>query len=101
MRAQSISPRLEQAMRWSARCHQGQVRRGDSTPYFEHAAAVALVLDRAGFDEDVVIAGLLHDIVEDTPATLDEVARRFGPAVAEIVGYCCEQKTDPQGNKRP
>ena len=55
----------------------GQTRRGSGTPYFEHVAAVALILDRAGFDEDVVIAGLLHDVVEDTAATL----RRRGGAV--------------------
>ncbi len=101
MRAESISTRLEQAMRWAAQCHQAQVRRGEGTPYFEHAAAVALVLDRAGFDEDVVIAGLLDDVVEDTPATLEEVALRFGPGVAEIVGHCSEQKTDAEGKKRP
>ena len=62
---------------------------------------MALVLDRAGFDEDVVIAGLLHDVVEDTPATFDDVAARFGPAVAEIVRHCSEVKTDAQGKKRP
>ena len=63
--------------------------------------AVALMLDRAGFDEDVVIAGLLHDIVEDTTATFDDVAARFGPAVAETVRHCSEVKLDAQGNKRP
>jgi (p)ppGpp synthase/HD superfamily hydrolase len=63
--------------------------------------AVALVLDRAGFDEDVVIAGLLHDIVEDTPVTFDDVAAHFGPAVADTVRHCSEVKLDTQGNKRP
>ena len=101
MRSQSISLRLEQAMRWAARCHEGQVRRGDGTPYFQHVVAVALVLDRAGFDEDVVIAGLLHDVVEDTAATLEDVAARFGTAVAEVVRCCSEKKTDAQGRKQP
>jgi (p)ppGpp synthase/HD superfamily hydrolase len=101
MRSATISPRLEQALRWAAECHQGQSRRGVGTPYFEHVAAVALVLDRAGFDEDIVIAGLLHDIVEDTAETLSDVASRFGPAVAEIVGHCSEQKFDAQGRKPP
>ncbi len=63
--------------------------------------AVAMVLDRAGFDEDVVIAGLLHDVVEDTHATFDDVAARFGSDVAETVRYCSEVKLDAQGNKRP
>lgn len=60
-----------------------------------------MILDRAGFEEDIVIAGLLHDIVEDTDATFDEVAARFGPVVCEIVRACSEVKLDAQGRKRP
>ena len=96
-----MSPRLESALRWSAICHAGQTRKGSEVPYFEHAAAVAMILDRAGFEEDVVIAGLLHDVVEDTDATLDDVAARFGPAVAELVDACSEIKLDAEGRKRP
>jgi (p)ppGpp synthase/HD superfamily hydrolase len=92
---------LEAALRWSARCHAGQVRKGEDVPYFQHVAAVAWILDRAGFDEDIVIAGLLHDVVEDTEATLEEVAARFGPAVAETVRHCSEEKHDADGRKRP
>jgi (p)ppGpp synthase/HD superfamily hydrolase len=87
-------------MRYSAACHRGQTRKGSDTPYFAHAAAVALILDRAGFDEDVVIAGLLHDVVEDTEATFDDVAARFGPAVCEVVRQCSEVKHDAEGRKR-
>jgi (p)ppGpp synthase/HD superfamily hydrolase len=96
-----MTPRLEQAMRWSARCHHGQVRKVDDIPYFQHVAAVALVLAQAGFDEDVIIAGFLHDVVEDTDATLEDVAARFGPDVCEVVQCCSEVKTDAQGHKRP
>ena len=88
-------------MRWSALCHRGQTRKGSDIPYFEHAAAVALILDRAGFDEDVVIAGLLHDVVEDTDARLEDVEARFGPDVRERVRHCSEIKLDAQGRKRP
>jgi (p)ppGpp synthase/HD superfamily hydrolase len=96
-----MTTRLERAMRWAAQSHHGQTRRSSQTPYFEHVAAVALILVRAGFDEDVVIAGLLHDIVEDTTVTLDDVATRFGRAVAELVRHCSEIKTDSSGKKRP
>ena len=96
-----MSPRLENALRWSAVCHAGQTRKGSEVPYFEHAAAVAMILDRAGFEEDVVIAGLLHDVVEDTDATLDDVSARFGPSVAELVDACSEIKLDAVGRKRP
>jgi (p)ppGpp synthase/HD superfamily hydrolase len=92
---------LERALRWAAVAHDGQVRKSSPVPYIEHPLAVAMILDRAGFPEDVVIAGLLHDVVEDTTATLNDVRARFGDAVAEIVEGCSEVKVDAQGNKRP
>src|SRR5690606_5092954 len=49
----------------------------------------------AGCAEDVVIAGLLHDVVEDTSVTLEEVRDRFSPAVADIVAACTEDKRLP------
>jgi len=95
-----MSSRLEQALRFAAVGHQGQVRRSSGVPYVEHVVAVAWILDRAGFDEDVVIAGLLHDLVEDTSQTLPDVEQRFGRVVAELVAHCSEVKTDEQGRKR-
>jgi (p)ppGpp synthase/HD superfamily hydrolase len=92
---------LEKALRWAADCHRGQFRRGSDVPYVEHVAGVAMILDRLGFDQDVVIAGLLHDVVEDTDATLDQVEARFGPEVADTVRQSSEIKTDAQGRKRP
>jgi (p)ppGpp synthase/HD superfamily hydrolase len=92
---------LEQALRWASECHRDQVRRSSGTPYFEHVAAVAMILDRLGFGEEVLIAGLLHDVVEDTPASLEDVRVRFGDEVAETVRECSEVKTDDQGRKRP
>ncbi|MCA1686012.1 MAG: HD domain-containing protein [Planctomycetia bacterium] len=96
-----LSPDLERALRWASTAHQGQVRRGSGVPYFEHVVAVAMIVDRLGFGEDVVVAGLLHDVVEDTPATFDEVRARFGPAVADLVAHCSEVKTEAGGRERP
>jgi (p)ppGpp synthase/HD superfamily hydrolase len=96
-----MTSRLEQAMRWAAQAHAGQTRRSSDIPYFEHVAAVAMILDRMGFSEDVVIAGLLHDIVEDTPTSLEDVDSRFGRMVSDLVRHCSEVKNDDQGNKRP
>jgi (p)ppGpp synthase/HD superfamily hydrolase len=96
-----LTPDLERALRWASVCHRGQERRGSGVPYFVHLVAVAMILDRLGFGDEVVTAGLLHDVVEDTGATLDEVRARFGPAVAGIVAHCSEVKTDASGRKRP
>jgi (p)ppGpp synthase/HD superfamily hydrolase len=96
-----MSLRLEEAMRFAAKAHDGQVRKGSGTPYFEHVFAVATILDRAGFSEDVVIAGLLHDVVEDTATSFEAVAARFGASICELVRHCSEVKTDEQGVKRP
>ena len=57
---------------------------------------VALVLDRLGFDEDVVVAGLMHDVVEDTEATLDEVRPVRRRVARTVVAHCSEVKTRRQ-----
>lgn len=100
-RTELISPRLESALRWAAECHHGQTRKGGSIPYVQHVVAVAMILGRLGCTEDVVIAGLLHDVVEDTTATLDDVRDRFGNLVGDLVAHCSEVKLDDQGRKRP
>lgn len=101
MRTEMMTLRLEEAMRFAAKAHAGQLRRGSDTPYFVHVAAVALMLERAGFGEDVIIAGLLHDVVEDTATSIEEVAARFGERVCEHVRNCSEVKTDEEGKMRP
>ncbi len=80
----SFTLRFERALRLAASGHRDQVRKGSGVPYVEHPMGVALILDRAGFEEDVVIAGLLHDLVEDTEITLEQVREGFGDPVAGI-----------------
>src|SRR5437763_3044180 len=64
--------------------HDGQVRRSGD-PYIQHPLAVATILAELGLDDVTISAALLHDAVEDTGVTLEEVARDFGPEVAAIV----------------
>ncbi len=96
-----ISPRVERALRWAAILHAGQTRKASDIPYFAHVAAVAMIVERAGFDDEAVIAALLHDAVEDTDATLQDVEDRFGPVVAATVAACSEIKHDAEGRPRP
>src|SRR3954469_4271675 len=64
--------------------HDGQVRRSGD-PYIQHPLAVATILADLGLDDITLSAALLHDAVEDTGITVDEVSKDFGPDVANIV----------------
>ncbi len=75
---------LERAYRVAEEAHAGQKRKtGD--PYITHPTAVALMLAQYGLDADTVAAALLHDTVEDTPLTLDELAAQFGDEIAGLI----------------
>jgi (p)ppGpp synthase/HD superfamily hydrolase len=76
------------------------VRKGSDVPYIVHPVHVSVMLLRHGFGEDVVVAGLLHDVVEDQDVPLAEVEAAFGPAVAEMVGALSERKRE-KGRERP
>ncbi len=77
--------KIEEAYAFAAKFHRNQ-RRRSGEPYINHPVEVALILARdLHMDEDSICAALLHDTVEDTPATLDDVRENFGESVAEIV----------------
>ncbi|WP_249226665.1 gamma-glutamylcyclotransferase family protein [Alicyclobacillus mengziensis] len=87
---------VERAVQVSARAHSGQTRKGSGTPYIVHPVSVAMILMRAGCDEEVVAAGLLHDTVEDTDLTLADVRVQFGERVAKLVAGASEpDKSQP------
>jgi (p)ppGpp synthase/HD superfamily hydrolase len=78
--------RIEGAIALALRAHEGQVRKGDGQlPYLVHPVTVALILSRYTGDEDTIIAGLLHDTLEDTPVTAAEIERAFGEKVRDMV----------------
>lgn len=96
-----ITTAMERALRWAADHHRDQRRKGSDLPYVQHPMAVALILERAGWPEPVVIAGLLHDLVEDTAVTLDQLRGAFGDRIAALVDACSEVKHDAEGRPRP
>ena len=83
---------IEEAIEVAAEAHQGQYRKGTDTPYITHPYAVGVILLEAGCPEAVIIAGILHDTVEDTDLTLEFIRDRFGDAIAAIVEGCSENK---------
>jgi (p)ppGpp synthase/HD superfamily hydrolase len=62
-----------------------QKRKGKDIPYIVHPLTVSLIIARTGVGEPVIVAGLLHDTVEDAGASIDEILSRFGPEVAAVV----------------
>lgn len=97
---EGYSERYEAALDLAARAHQAQVRKVRDVPYIVHLVHVSVILLRHGFAEDVVIAGLLHDIVEDQDVALDQIETDFGPPVTEMVAALTEQK-QMDGADRP
>ncbi len=76
--------RIRAAYEMAKVAHSGQLRR-DGSPYVTHCIAAADISVDIGLDEDSIIAALLHDVLEDTDLTHDDIARQFGSAVADIV----------------
>jgi (p)ppGpp synthase/HD superfamily hydrolase len=74
--------------------HAGQIRNGSGgMSYVEHPVRVAALLDEHGYDEAVLAAALLHDVVEDSETTLDELREKFGGEVAGLVGAMTDDES--------
>jgi (p)ppGpp synthase/HD superfamily hydrolase len=88
--------RLSHAAHWAARAHKNQQRKGiDAEPYVNHLLEVAELIAHADGpgDLEVVIAGLLHDTVEDVDVTREDLVAEFGERVAELVLHVTDDKT--------
>ena len=76
---------VDQATQYTVKKHEGQYRRGLNIPYSTHLFGVARILKAAGYEDDIVVAGLLHDLFEDTDATEEEVRELFGDHILALV----------------
>ncbi|MBT8115789.1 MAG: HD domain-containing protein [Arenicella sp.] len=95
--------RIEKAAHFAIAAHEGQVRTSGEA-YVNHTFAVAAIVHELGLDTDVVIAALLHDSVEDTPVTLEQIAVEFGNDVSHLVDGVTKMEViqefaDHQGGK--
>ncbi len=98
------SDRINHAFAFAAKHHDRQVRKGTRAPYLTHPANVAIILTRYGRDEDTVVAGILHDVIEDCvregwtqEMLVDRIAAKFGDAVLETVLAVTKRRTDDDG----
>jgi (p)ppGpp synthase/HD superfamily hydrolase len=89
-----FSSSVERALRLCAQAHAGQTRKGaGSAPYALHPVHMALILARLGERDEVLIAALLHDVVEDCPGwTLERIEQEFDASVAAVVAELTEDK---------
>jgi (p)ppGpp synthase/HD superfamily hydrolase len=97
-RALKLGPRFLRAFLFAAEKHKAQTRKASTIPYIAHLMGVASLVLEAGGDEDLAIAALLHDVVEDCGGIpmLKEVRRRFGKRIAHVVDGCTDAYTDPK-----
>ncbi|AEG81499.1 hypothetical protein CULC809_00963 [Corynebacterium ulcerans 809] len=84
----ALSPRLLNAINIAAVAHRNQYRKGTTIPYVSHVFAVMNIASAMTDDEDILIACLLHDVLEDAPDefSAEQIEETFGPRVLEIVG---------------
>jgi (p)ppGpp synthase/HD superfamily hydrolase len=87
------SPLTRDALAFADRHHAGQTRDLDGLPFVTHPVEVACLLHEAGYEDEVVAAGVLHDVLEDTDAQQSDLEDRFGRRVAELVEAVTDDPT--------
>ena len=90
------SDRIKHAVDIATKAHEGQTRK-TGEPYIVHPLAVKKILEEWGMDEDTIIAGILHDTIEDTPLTLKDIKQEFGESVAFLVDGVTKLSTARNG----
>lgn len=83
----------QKAKRFAENAHQGQTRKNSEVSYITHPIRVAERLEAAGFSDEVICAGFLHDVVEDTPYEIEDIGSMFGSRVAVLVAAHTEDKS--------
>ena len=80
-----------EALDFASQCHRGTYRKGTQIPYIVHPTSMVRYLARLEAPEELTAAAALHDVVEDTEATLEDIRQRFGPRIAELVEGASER----------
>lgn len=95
-----MSNLVKRAKLFAKKAHSGQLRKYSGEPYFKHPEAVAaLVAKTAGATPEQVAAAYLHDVVEDTEVTLEQLRKEFGETVARYVSDLTDVSTPKDGNR--
>jgi (p)ppGpp synthase/HD superfamily hydrolase len=90
-----------EAIEFATKAHAGQYRKGTRIPYITHPLGVSKILIENGCPEHVIVCGILHDTIEDTPVTFEEISMTFGQDVADLVSAVSEHdKSDTWENRK-
>ncbi len=82
--------KIEEAIYFATKAHDGQRRKKEDILMIFHPLSVGIMLQKSGCEEDVVVAGILHDVIEDTKYTKEDIEERFGERVAYLVDAVSE-----------
>jgi len=95
-----MSEEMRVAFQYMKEAHGDQKRKYSGEPYWTHPNAVAKILESVGCPDHIVIAGLLHDVVEDTDKTIYDIDAIFGNKVAKVVEQVTDVSQPQDGNRR-
>ncbi|HEY4550855.1 MAG TPA: HD domain-containing protein [Bacillus sp. (in: firmicutes)] len=91
---------IDQAIIFAAMAHRDQTRKSTDIPYITHPFAVGMLLQKAKCSDEVIVAGILHDTLEDTSTTYEELVEQFGSKIAQLVRSASEQDKSLPWEKR-
>ena len=90
---------VSEATEFATRAHGDQVRKYSGTPYITHPLAVADIVKSVPHTTEMIVAAILHDVVEDTDVSLETIQEKFGDVVAELVYYLTDISQPEDGNR--
>ena len=85
--------KIHEAIIFATLAHEGQVRKGTNIPYIVHPMEVMQILTNNDCDETIIVAGILHDTLEDTPTTPEDILQNFGQDILDLVQSESEDKS--------
>ena len=91
---------LDEVLKFATKAHGNQKRKYTGEPYIVHPIAVSEIVQTVPHTDEMVAAALLHDVVEDTPVTIQEIETKFGSKVAELVGWLTDISRPEDGNRK-
>lgn len=80
-----VKDKIEYAIYFATRAHKGQTRKTEDIDMIFHPFTVGMILQRNGCEESIVAAGILHDVVEDTPYSFEDIEKEFGKEIRDYV----------------